>query len=73
MINYKSFHISSNAKLRVKADNIVATVSSKDQNRIDLYIAGIANPFHLPVGSDETAKDLMDLIWERPEYIEKED
>ena len=73
MINYKSFKLPGNAKLRVRTENIVATVSSKDKQVIDLYIAGIAIPFHIPINDDESAKESMDYIWERPSDIDKED
>lgn len=73
MINYKSFKLPGNAKLRVRTENIVATVSSKDKQVIDLYIAGIAIPFHIPISDDESAKESMDYIWERPSDIDKED
>jgi hypothetical protein len=73
MINYKSFKLPGNAKLRVRTENIVATVSSKDKNSIDLYIAELANPFHIPITDDECASKMMDYIWERPEDIDKGD
>ena len=73
MINYKSFRLPGQAKLRVRSENIVATVSSKDKHIIDIYVAGISTPFHVPIGDDESAKESMDYIWERPEDIDKED
>lgn len=63
MINYKSFKLPGNGKLRVRADHIVATVSSKDSNNIDLFVAGIANPWHLPI--DCTPSKVIDYVWER--------
>lgn len=73
MINYKSFKLPGNAKLRVRTENIVATVSSKEKQVIDLYVAGISIPFHIPISDDESAKENMDYIWERPSDIDKED
>lgn len=65
MIKYKKFRLPGNSVLRVKADNIIATISSKDQTHIDLYVAGLANPFHLPVADHEIAHEIMDNVWER--------
>ena len=73
MINYKSFKLPGNAKLRVRTENIVATVSSKEKQVIDLYVAGISIPFHIHINDDESAKENMDYIWERPNDIDKED
>ena len=75
MVNYKAFRLPGNAKLRVRSDNIIATVSSKDKNSVDLYVAGIATPFHIPVNpnkapyeDDISPKELMDRIWERSKH-----
>lgn len=70
MINYKSFRLPGNAKLRVRADKIVATVSSKDSRSIELYVEGVANPWHLPLG-DEPPALMIDEIWER--HIKEEE
>ena len=74
MINYKSFNLPGQGKLRVRTENIIATVSSKNKDVIDLYVSGIATPFHIPI-SDSTARDLMDYTWERPDvyHEDKED
>jgi len=63
MINYKSFNLPGNAKLRVRADKIVATVSSKNSNTIELYVEGVMNPWHLPI--DEAPSKVIDRVWER--------
>ena len=63
MVNYKSFKLPGNGKLRVRADHIVATVSSKDSNYIDLFVAGVANPWHLPI--DCVPSKVIDYVWER--------
>lgn len=65
MIRYKKFRITDNATLRIKADNIIATVSSKDNSRIDVYVNGLAAPFHITAHDDETAREIMDYVWER--------
>ena len=71
MINYKSFKISDNAKLRVRADHIVATVSSKNNNTVDLYVSGIAVPWHLSI--EGPPSKVMDYVWERHNIEEEGD
>ena len=66
-MNYKSFKISKNATLRVRPDRIVATVSSPSSSNIELYVAGIANPWHLAVGDDCSAAEIVDSIWSEKE------
>ena len=63
MINYKSFKLPGNAKLRVRADQIVATVSSKGTQTIDIFVNGVATPWHLPV--EGPPSKIMDYVWER--------
>lgn len=70
MINYKSFKISTNAKLRVRSDQIVATVSSKDSNVTEIYVAGLGFPWR--VISDDNSR-VIDYIWERHEKEEEND
>ena len=70
MINYKSFKLPGNAKLRVRADSIVATVSSKKSDSIELFISGVATPWHLPF--EGAPSRIIDYVWERHE-IEKEE
>ena len=69
MINYRKFKLPGNATLRVRAENIVATVSAQGKNTVDIYVAGIATPFHVPIMEEDTPRDLMNYIWER-EHIE---
>ena len=66
-MNYKSFKISKNATLRVRADRIVATVSSNDVSHIELYVAGVANPWHLVVDDNRSAAEIVDSIWNEKE------
>lgn len=73
MINYKKYKLPGNATLRVRTENIVATVSSKDKNTIDLFVAGIANPFHLPVADNQEARAIMNCIWERTDTYDMEE
>lgn len=62
-MNYKSFKISKNATLRVRPDHIVATVSSTGSSNVELYVAGVANPWHLIVDDDHSAAVIVDSIW----------
>ena len=73
MINYKKYNLPGNATLRVRAENIIATVSSKDKNTIDLYIAGLDIPFHLPIENNVEARRIMDFTWERSEVYDGEE
>ena len=50
-----------------RPDNIIATVSSKGSSRIDLYVTGIDTPFHVHVADEESAREIMDYVWERPD------
>ena len=70
MIGYKKFNVSPNATLRVKTENIVATISSKNQNQIDLYVTGLANPFHIPIQDNQNAREIMNIVWEREVDLE---
>ena len=72
MINYKSFNLPGNAKLRVRADKIIATQSSKASSTIELFIEGVAVPMHVPLG-DTPPSRLIDYIWERHNIEESED
>ena len=63
MINYKSFKLPGNSKLRVRADRIVATVSSGNGGTIDLYISGVTMPWHLSI--DRAPSEIIDYVWER--------
>lgn len=73
MINYKSFKLPGNAKLRVRADKIVATQSSKSSSVIDLYVEGVTLPWHIPFGEDENPCSIIDYIWERHSVEEESD
>ena len=63
-MNYKSFKISKNATLRVRIDRIVATVSSTGSSNIELYVAGVANPWHLVVDDNHSAAETIESIWD---------
>lgn len=73
MINYKSFKLPGNAKLRVRADQIVATVSSRASGTTDIYVSGVATPWHVKLDSNEEIVKTIDYIWERDKTEEDED
>ena len=72
MINYKSFKLPGNAKLRIRTDSIVATVSSKASGTTDIYVAGVATPWHVKLDSEDEVIRTIDYIWER-DKMEDED
>ena len=72
MRDYRKFRLPGEATLRVAADKIVATVSSKTTNTVSLYLEGVANPFHLPITEEHTAHNIIDYVWERRQE-EKDD
>ena len=63
MVNYKSFKLPGNGKLRVRADAIVATVSSKGNRTIDIYVSGVPNYWHIPIDGD--LSEVVDYVWDR--------
>lgn len=71
MINYKSFSLPGNGKLRVRADHIVATVSSKDNKSIDIYVAGVVTPWHLSI--EGAPSKIIDYVWERHNIEDEEE
>ena len=72
MINYKSFRLNDNAKLRVRSDKIVATRSSKAGSCIDVYVEGLSVPLHVPL-IDIAPTKVIDYIWERKNIEEGEE
>lgn len=73
MKEYRKFRINEDATLRVAASKIVATVSSKKNNTVLLYVEGVANPFHLPITDTMTAHNIIDYTWERNQEEKDED
>lgn len=73
MINYKSFKLPGNAKLRIRTDSIVATVSSKSSGTTDIYVSGVATPWRVKFDNDEEVIKTIDYIWERDKKEEDED
>ena len=72
MTDFKSFKIDGNATLRVRTENIVATVSAPGGDKIDIYCKGIANPFHVKA-TKRTPSELIDYIWNIPTFENEED
>ena len=63
MADYKVFSIGSNAKLRIRTDSIVATVSSKTSGTMNIYCAHVANPWHINCENNENVDKMIDYIW----------
>ena len=42
-----TFNLANNSTLRVHRDKIIATCHSKEDNTIQIYVAGNANPFEV--------------------------
>ena len=52
--------VNDNATLRIRSSKINAIVSSKGNDHIDIYVEGVATPFH----ADYSIKnDLIDQAW----------
>ena len=72
MIDYKSFQLPGNARLRIRTEKIVATRSSDGGKTVDIFCDGIANPFHIEA-TKHTPKELIDYIWNIPNFEDEED
>lgn len=49
-----------NATLRVRRDQIIATVNVPGSDHIDVYVSGVANPWHVHGCSSDA---IVGLIW----------
>ena len=65
MVNYKSFKLPGDAKLRVRTDSIIATVSSKASNSMEIYVANVTTPWRIRFENDQEVVDTVDYVWER--------
>lgn len=67
-IEYVTIPYGKDAKLRIRKDHIIATVSVPNSNRLDIYASGIDNPWHITDAEDVTyiLKDIWDE-WEGEE------
>ena len=72
MTDYKSFALPGNGTLRIRTEKIIATVSSKNGNKIDIYCADTNTPFHIEA-TKRTPQQLIDYIWNIPSFEEESD
>ena len=63
MTFFKTFDLGGRAKLRVRSDSIIATVHSDNSNQIELYVSGIANPWHIPI-TDNDSSEIINYVWD---------
>ena len=54
--------LNDNATLHVRKDKIVATVSGENHGITDLYVEGIALPWHIP-DSVTPSNAIIGLVW----------
>lgn len=62
MIDYKSFKLTDKATLRIRTEKIIATVSSKDNDMIDIYCSDKEVPFHVQA-TKHTPEEILDYVW----------
>lgn len=62
MIDYKSFKLTDKATLRIRTEKIIATVSSKDSDRIEIYCSDKEVPFHVQA-TKHTPEEILDYVW----------
>lgn len=60
-IDFVTIPYGPNAKLRIRRDRIIATVSTPGSNHIDIYTADTSHPWHI---TDVVADDIIGDIWE---------
>ena len=62
MIDYKSFKLADKATLRIRTEKIIATVSSKENNIVDIYCSDKEVPFHVQA-TKHTSDEILDYVW----------
>ena len=62
MIDYKSFKLTDKATLRIRTEKIIATVSSKDSDMIEIYCSDKEVPFHVQA-TKHTPEEILDYVW----------
>ncbi len=62
MIDYKSFKLTDKATLRIRTEKIIATVSSKDNDMIEIYCSDKEVPFHVQA-TKHTPEEILDYVW----------
>lgn len=72
MTDYKSFELPGNARLRIRSEKIVATLSSDGDNKVDIFCEGVAVPFHVEA-TKCTPKEMINYIWNIPDFESEED
>lgn len=72
MTDYKSFKLPGDARLRIRSEKIVATVSSDGGRNVDIYCEGVAVPFHVEA-TKRTPREMIDYIWNIPDFESEED
>lgn len=73
MIKYKSFKLPGNAKLRIRSDSIVATVSSKINNSVDLYVANVSTPWRIKLDNEREVVNMVDYVWEKDSELKEDE
>lgn len=72
MTDFKSFKLPGDATIRIRSEKIVATVSTKGGENIDIFCEGVALPFHVKA-TKKTPNELIDYIWNIPTFENEED
>lgn len=62
MIDYKSFKLTDKATLRIRTEKIIATVSSRDSDMIEIYCSDKEVPFHVQA-TKHTPEEVLDYVW----------
>lgn len=63
MSNFKSFSLPGDSTLRIKTDEIIATVSSNEGHNVDIYVRGLDRPYHVQT-TIHTPEELINYIWD---------
>ena len=72
MTDYKSFALPGDGVLRIRTEKIIATLSHRNGDKIDIYCADTPNPFHIQA-TTKTSREIIDYIWNIPSFEEETD
>jgi hypothetical protein len=72
MIDFKSFALPGGGTLRIRTEKIIATISSKGSDNVDIYCSDTAVPFHIKA-TKKTPQELVDYIWNIPSFENEDD
>ena len=61
--NYKSFSLPGGGVLRINTGKIIATISSTQNNTIEIYCNDTAVPFRVEA-TKHTPQEIIDYIWD---------